>query len=112
MQSFNFYGKPMKVSYARIKSDVISKGDGTFKPRPKRKAEVKAPPKPQSKKKKDKESSETKSLPSAAGDNQPNKILFLENLPQQTNRSEERFSRNAETDLVCRLLLEKKKTST
>src|SRR5690349_16895327 len=26
----------------------------------------------------------------------------------RTNRSEERFSRNAETDLVCRLLLEKK----
>src|SRR5947207_10736436 len=29
----------------------------------------------------------------------------------QTLRSEERFSRNAETDLVCRLLLEKKKTT-
>src|SRR4051812_49588720 len=28
-----------------------------------------------------------------------------------TVRSEERFSRNAETDLVCRLLLEKKKTN-
>src|SRR2546428_8157394 len=28
---------------------------------------------------------------------------------QYLNRSEERFSRNAETDLVCRLLLEKKK---
>src|SRR5436853_1438084 len=27
-------------------------------------------------------------------------------------RSEERFSRNAETDLVCRLLLEKKKNQT
>src|SRR5204863_1027503 len=27
---------------------------------------------------------------------------------QQVSRSEERFSRNAETDLVCRLLLEKK----
>src|SRR5207302_2327441 len=27
----------------------------------------------------------------------------------KSNRSEERFSRNAETDLVCRLLLEKKK---
>src|SRR2546430_10160073 len=26
-------------------------------------------------------------------------------------RSEERFSRNAETDIVCRLLLEKKKTN-
>src|SRR5947209_14090035 len=31
-------------------------------------------------------------------------------LPQL--RSEERFSRNAETDLVCRLLLEKKKNIT
>src|SRR5207247_6126562 len=29
--------------------------------------------------------------------------------PTATKRSEERFSRNAETDLVCRLLLEKKK---
>src|SRR5947209_13050365 len=28
------------------------------------------------------------------------------------SRSEERFSRNAETDLVCRLLLEKKNRST
>src|SRR5438445_3172272 len=28
---------------------------------------------------------------------------------QTCHRSEERFSRNAETDLVCRLLLEKKK---
>src|SRR5262245_62841041 len=28
---------------------------------------------------------------------------------RQSFRSEERFSRNAETDLVCRLLLEKKK---
>src|SRR5262245_62808730 len=34
-------------------------------------------------------------------------LLFLN--PQC--RSEERFSRNAETDLVCRLLLEKKKNS-
>src|SRR5690348_17955432 len=29
--------------------------------------------------------------------------------PAPVERSEERFSRNAETDLVCRLLLEKKK---
>src|SRR4051794_41361649 len=28
---------------------------------------------------------------------------------KKSKRSEERFSRNAETDLVCRLLLEKKK---
>src|SRR5437762_4160448 len=31
---------------------------------------------------------------------------------RKVNRSEERFSRNAETDLVCRLLLEKKKKKT
>src|SRR5438105_9828131 len=30
-------------------------------------------------------------------------------LQEKHTRSEERFSRNAETDLVCRLLLEKKK---
>src|SRR5947199_6002882 len=34
-------------------------------------------------------------------------LTFL--LTQKKTRSEERFSRNAETDLVCRLLLEKKK---
>src|SRR5436189_5214635 len=30
---------------------------------------------------------------------------------RESSRSEERFSRNAETDLVCRLLLEKKKNT-
>src|SRR5207249_7318179 len=39
-------------------------------------------------------------------------VHFMRTLPTGSvdpNRSEERFSRNAETDLVCRLLLEKKK---
>src|SRR5438128_4769519 len=35
--------------------------------------------------------------------------LSMVQLMAHKNRSEERFSRNAETDLVCRLLLEKKK---
>src|SRR5438128_8716878 len=40
-------------------------------------------------------------------------IIFIASMTQKlTLRSEERFSRNAETDLVCRLLLEKKKAST
>src|SRR5690242_6796439 len=34
--------------------------------------------------------------------------LTLNLLSRSHDRSEERFSRNAETDLVCRLLLEKK----
>src|SRR5207245_7259460 len=38
-------------------------------------------------------------------------VTVYRNLPTtRDSRSEERFSRNAETDLVCRLLLEKKKT--
>src|SRR5437667_2666750 len=36
-------------------------------------------------------------------------IVLLISRWGSTLRSEERFSRNAETDLVCRLLLEKKK---
>src|SRR5437667_1621723 len=39
-------------------------------------------------------------------------IMFIPSTfkrPEHNKRSEERFSRNAETDLVCRLLLEKKK---
>src|SRR5262245_62276509 len=44
-------------------------------------------------------------------------VTVYRNLPTtrdsiMTSRSEERFSRNAETDLVCRLLLEKKKKKT
>src|SRR2546428_4184915 len=35
-------------------------------------------------------------------------ILKERGLLSESDRSEERFSRNAETDLVCRLLLEKK----
>src|SRR5438876_6006206 len=41
----------------------------------------------------------------------PHKVhrMEMKTLPTGSVRSEERFSRNAETDLVCRLLLEKKK---
>src|SRR5437870_5916374 len=35
----------------------------------------------------------------------------LVDILKERGRSEERFSRNAETDLVCRLLLEKKKAT-
>jgi U1 small nuclear ribonucleoprotein A len=38
MPGFLFFGKPMKVVFAKTKSDVIAKIDGTFKPRPKRKS--------------------------------------------------------------------------
>src|SRR5260370_11302398 len=37
-------------------------------------------------------------------------MLVMVSVAAISKRSEERFSRNAETDLVCRLLLEKKNT--
>lgn len=36
MKNFSFYGKPMRVSYAKAKSDIVAKIDGSFQPRPKR----------------------------------------------------------------------------
>src|SRR5437868_10346734 len=38
------------------------------------------------------------------------KLLLCDLSPSTNDRSEERFSRNAETELVCRLLLEKQKS--
>src|SRR5262245_64723479 len=38
-------------------------------------------------------------------------VIGSKHITLNATRSEERFSRNAETDLVCRLLLEKKKDS-
>src|SRR5205814_5908646 len=46
----------------------------------------------------------------AASDVRDEFVSVTEKLMDELARSEERFSRNAETDLVCRLLLEKKKT--
>jgi len=35
MQNFPFYDKPMRIQFARAKSDVIAKIEGTFQPHPK-----------------------------------------------------------------------------
>ncbi|KAG2254921.1 hypothetical protein Bca52824_085057 [Brassica carinata] len=37
MNGFPFYNKPMRIQFAKRKSDVIAKADGTFVPREKRK---------------------------------------------------------------------------
>merc|ERR1719265_110848 len=55
LQGFPFYSKPIRIAYAKAKSDVVSKADGTYQPRP--------------------------NLP----DNTvPSKTLFVENLPAGT----------------------------
>ncbi|KAH8055252.1 hypothetical protein JL720_14364 [Aureococcus anophagefferens] len=47
MQGFPFFDKPMRIAFAKAKSDVVSKADGSFVAREKRKREApppKAPP--------------------------------------------------------------------
>ncbi|GAB5358194.1 hypothetical protein AAMO2058_000437200 [Amorphochlora amoebiformis] len=112
MQGFNFYDKPMRVAFSKIKSDIIAKRDGTFIPRPqkpsKRRKKDKKRAKPETKDKKmnGKKSKTNGSAPPApaaappsiqamgAGRGPPrasfpprqasgpNRILFAENLPQ------------------------------
>lgn len=36
LQGFPFYNKPMRISYAKSKSDVVAKGDGSYVERPKK----------------------------------------------------------------------------
>mmetsp|Transcript_50628 Transcript_50628/g.99142 ORF Transcript_50628/g.99142 Transcript_50628/m.99142 type:complete len:328 (-) Transcript_50628:349-1332(-) len=132
MQGFNFFGKPMNVDFANVKSDVISQKDGTFVPRPKRKIEKKKKKKGEKKKKKPKTEDADEDLPGPPpppvngaptanepkpfppppqptqappapkpkppprpqGPIPPNRILFVENLPDQC------------TDLMLSMLLQ------
>uniref|UniRef100_A0A8C5VDR4 U1 small nuclear ribonucleoprotein A n=1 Tax=Microcebus murinus TaxID=30608 RepID=A0A8C5VDR4_MICMU len=66
MQGFPFYDKPMRIQYAKTDSDIIAKMKGTFVERD-RKREKRKP-----------KSQETPANP-------PNHILFLTNLPEETN---------------------------
>merc|ERR1719188_2694739 len=36
LQGFPFYNKPMRINYARSKSDAVAKSDGTYVERPKK----------------------------------------------------------------------------
>lgn len=81
MPGFLFYNKPMKVGYAKSKSDVIAKRDGTYKARKRVKTEdndtdtkmtpappLSAPPPPQSR--------------PPPQNTEPHTILFVQNLPK------------------------------
>ncbi|XP_068708820.1 U1 small nuclear ribonucleoprotein A-like [Montipora capricornis] len=103
MQGFPFYDKPMRIQYAKSKSDAVSKLEGTYiqrekKPREKRKAPEQAKPA--------KRQPTTQSAPAAVAQpamapvaqnvipaavqpavvvpELPNSILFLTNLPNET----------------------------
>ena len=91
MQGFPFYDKPMKIAFAKTDSDLIAKEKGTFQERMKRNNENE----PRKKKTGSKQgrtsanvtaSSGQGSIPqSALVEQPPNAILFLTNLPEETN---------------------------
>mmetsp|Transcript_61835 Transcript_61835/g.109818 ORF Transcript_61835/g.109818 Transcript_61835/m.109818 type:complete len:245 (-) Transcript_61835:84-818(-) len=43
LQGFPFYNKPMRITYAKSKSDVVAKADGTYVERPKKVVKREAP---------------------------------------------------------------------
>jgi len=112
MQGFPFYDKPMKIQYAKRDSDVISKMKGTFVERPKKKKEQKEEDDKQGSKLKKKPGQKPGSAapqqkapvsgvtpllaqqanpaaapvtPAVIPEQPPHYILFLTNLPEETN---------------------------
>lgn len=109
MQGFPFYDKPMRIQYSKRDSDLVAKMKGTFVERPKRKKEEE----PEAKKKKKGQRQNAAPAPqqppvqpmapinpaaaaptappaAPAGpatipEQPPNQILFLTNLPEETN---------------------------
>uniref|UniRef100_H2MYS1 Small nuclear ribonucleoprotein polypeptide B2 n=1 Tax=Oryzias latipes TaxID=8090 RepID=H2MYS1_ORYLA len=82
LQGFPFYNKPMRIQYAKTDSEVIAKMKGTFGDKEKKKE----------KKKKAQELAANAAKKPAVSlcssqvpDNPPNHILFLNNLPEETN---------------------------
>ena len=87
MQGFPFYDKPMRLQYSKSQSDVIAKRYGTYVERPKK--DNKEPVKKGEKKKTD--SSVPQAAPtihssSSSGADLPNKILFIVNLPEESDQ--------------------------
>ncbi|KAG7382795.1 hypothetical protein PHYBOEH_010233 [Phytophthora boehmeriae] len=88
------FEKPVVIHFAKEKADVIAQREGTFVPREKRKRETK-PAAPQTAKKQagangnataTASSSATARPPPPPAQNVPNKILFLEALPESCNK--------------------------
>lgn len=103
MQGFPFYDKPMRISYCKTKSDAVAKTDGTYVERVKKRKQEEsakgqggtvkkaAPSKPQQNQP-PANAAPQQAPPHAApggggssGKDLPNKILFLTNLPEETN---------------------------
>jgi len=94
MQGFPFYDKQMRIQYSKTDSDVIAKLKGTFVERPKKpkrpvdeNQESKKAKKKAAKEQARQQTHHMHSMPAghAMGEQPPNQILFLTNLPEETN---------------------------
>jgi len=104
MNNFLFYHKPLRVSFAKSKSDAIAKRDGSFKPRPpkRKKGDMKdgkvkfkfqkgdtkdvlvdKKPDVKSEVTKSVKQQEQKTIPTLP----PNRILLIQNLPKEATES-------------------------
>ncbi|KAL5480095.1 hypothetical protein EMCRGX_G023717 [Ephydatia muelleri] len=97
MQGFPFYDKPMRIAYCKSKSDAIAKLDGSYVEKKKKKVEE--PAKAAAEGAPTTTTTKKQAKQNASGDQQakgpkpgaptgrepPNKILFLTNLPEETN---------------------------
>lgn len=90
MQGFMFYNKPMRVSYAKTKSDTISKRDGTYKPRRKKRKFVKDDKSGKFAMKLKMQKTESAPRPAymrPAQQAAPNETLYIQNLPPDCSDS-------------------------
>ncbi|CAF89828.1 unnamed protein product, partial [Tetraodon nigroviridis] len=88
LQGFPFYNKPMRIQYAKTDSEVIAKMKGTYGDKEKKKKEKKKAqelPANQMKKAAVVPAVPLHSPAAQVPDNPPNYILFLTNLPEETN---------------------------
>ncbi|XP_070762010.1 U1 small nuclear ribonucleoprotein A isoform X6 [Enoplosus armatus] len=87
MQGFPFYDKPMRIQYAKQDSDIIAKMKGTYveRDRKKEKKKIKGADGAGAKKGVPGAAATNCLLSSQVAENPPNHILFLTNLPEETN---------------------------
>ncbi|XP_031732512.1 U2 small nuclear ribonucleoprotein B'' [Anarhichas minor] len=89
LQGFPFYNKPMRIQYAKTDSEVIAKVKGTYGDKEKKKDKKKKAQEPLAvsllKKPAAGSGAPVHSNAVQVPDNPPNYILFLNNLPEETN---------------------------
>jgi len=85
MQGFPFFEKPLRIQYAKSKSDAVAKLDGSFRERPKRPRMDQTPSEKRSKQSGKGVVGGQKTTGAPSQQTAPNRILFVQNLPENTN---------------------------